>query len=400
MYNDEVKAYEKYPGESLMSRLSISAAFGKDSEKEIMIPNGEEVELLSDEAATIVQIQYKGNKWNIDARELRFSENNLPGTVDILSGIDFSPASWIVEGPDGHKFHMNTMEYNSTEWKLMHSLLFPIIIGLLIIAAMIIMMMTKAKPYSDKIVFIDRIAVWIVPLLVIVFSALELWYIFRMGSESYWWCSILYFSKWGAVLRWFIFAFVVLAQYYIIIKYHNHLNNVYRHTIIGGRIWMTVLTIISVIVVYFILLTVHPEYNVEDNKETMLEAQRKLLLCSVVVSNIFPVLYMILKTRSLAGVLVGPGVWFGGISTVVVSFMFVSVSWMMIKTILIPLISLVLVIVIASFLSRFKSVKTGTTTYTTTTTDSEGNKHTTMHTVDDYTTVYDDGKGKIKNRIF
>ena len=163
---------------------------------------------------------------------------------------------------------------------------------------------------------------------------------------------------------------------------------------------MTVLTIISVIVVYFILLTVHPEYNVEDNKETMLEAQRKLLLCSVVVSNIFPVLYMILKTRSLAGVLVGPGVWFGGISTVVVSFMFVSVSWMMIKTILIPLISLVLVIVIASFLSRFKSVKTGTTTYTTTTTDSEGNKHTTMHTVDDYTTVYDDGKGKIKNRIF
>lgn len=180
MYNDEVKAYEKYPGESLMSRLSISAAFGKDSEKEIMIPNGEEVELLSDEAATIVQIQYKGNKWNIDARELRFSENNLPGTVDILSGIDFSPASWIVEGPDGQKFHMNTMEYNSTEWKLMHSLLFPIIIGLLIIAAMIIMMMTKAKPYSDKIVFIDRIAVWIVPLLVIVFSALELWYIFRM----------------------------------------------------------------------------------------------------------------------------------------------------------------------------------------------------------------------------
>ena len=47
LYRDCAKASEHAPGESLMSRLSISAAFG-EKEKEAMLPNGTEVTLLSD----------------------------------------------------------------------------------------------------------------------------------------------------------------------------------------------------------------------------------------------------------------------------------------------------------------------------------------------------------------
>ena len=86
LYRDQAKASENDPGASLMSRLDISAAFG-DTEKEIMLPNGTEVQLLSDQARRMVKVQYEGETWWMDARELRFAESNPPGTMDVLAGI-------------------------------------------------------------------------------------------------------------------------------------------------------------------------------------------------------------------------------------------------------------------------------------------------------------------------
>ena len=130
LYRDCAKASEHAPGESLMSRLSISAAFG-EKEKEAMLPNGTEVQLLSDQARRMVKVQYEGETWWMDARELRFAESNPPGTVDVLAGLDFSPAPMEMHLADDTVAYANTMERGTAEWAFLHSLVPPVLILLL-----------------------------------------------------------------------------------------------------------------------------------------------------------------------------------------------------------------------------------------------------------------------------
>ena len=111
---------------------------------------------------------------------------------------------------------------------------------------------------------------------------------------------------------------------------------------------------------------------------------RSWALYAVVLGLVFPIIYMCVKLRNpLLGVLAGAAAWAFMVVSVWLSVLFLAASWTMLKAILIPLLAIVMVVVFTMFLSRFKTVKTGTRRVTTRTVDDDG------HVVSESTTYHD-----------
>lgn len=383
LYRDQAKASENDPGASLMSRLDISAAFG-DTEKEIMLPNGTEVQLLSDQARRMVKVQYEGETWWMDARELRFAESNPPGTVDVLAGLDFSPAPMEMHLADDTVAYANTMERGTAEWAFLHSLVPPVLILLLVAALAVLLWRAAPDEFHAGMTPLRRLALWLAPVLMLAVAALEAWYLLRMGGESYWWCSLYYYSKWGTALRWVPYALVVIAQWYAFAHFYMLLNNVVRKTTVTGRIWMVGLTVAAVAVGCVLAFVLHPDWAESQTLDEAVAWTRSWALYAVVLGLVFPIIYMCVKLRNpLLGVLAGAAAWAFMVVSVWLSVLFLAASWTMLKAILIPLLAIVMVVVFTMFLSRFKTVKTGTRRVTTRTVDDDG------HVVSESTTYHD-----------
>lgn len=383
LYRDQAKASENDPGASLMSRLDISAAFG-DTEKEIMLPNGTEVQLLSDQARRMVEVQYEGETWWMDARELRFAESNPPGTVDVLAGLDFSPAPMEMHLADDTVAYANTMERGTAEWAFMHSLVPPVLVLLLVAALVVLLWRAAPDEFHAGMTPLRRLALWIAPALMLAVAALEAWYLLRMGGESYWWCSLYYYPKWGAALRWIPYALVVVGQWVAFRQFYMLLNNVSGKSIVAGRVWMVVLTVAAVVAGCVLSFVLHPGWADAHTLDDAVAWLRSWVTYAVVLGLVFPIIYMCVKLRNpLRGVLAGAAAWAFMVVSVWLSVIFLAASWSMVKAIIIPLLSLAMVAVFTLFLGKFKTVKTGTRRVTTRTVDDDG------HVVSESTTYHD-----------
>lgn len=383
LYRDCAKASEHAPGESLMSRLSISAAFG-EKEKEAMLPNGTEVTLLSDRPGRMVQVQYEGDTWWMDARELRFAESNPPGTVDVLAGLDFSPAPMEMHLADDTVAYANTMERGTAEWAFLHSLVPPVLILLLVAALAVLLWRAAPDEFHAGMTPLRRLALWIAPALMLAVAALEAWYLLRMGGESYWWCSLYYYPKWGAALRWIPYALVVVGQWVAFRQFYMLLNNVSGKSIVAGRVWMVVLTVAAVVAGCVLSFVLHPGWADAHTLDDAVAWLRSWVTYAVVLGLVFPIIYMCVKLRNpLRGVLAGAAAWAFMVVSVWLSVVFLAASWSMVKAIIIPLLSLAMVAVFTAFLGKFKTVKTGTRRTITRTVDEDGNVHesTTYHDI-------------------
>lgn len=383
LYRDCAKASEHAPGESLMSRLSISAAFG-EKEKEAMLPDGTEVTLLSDRPGRMVQVQYEGDTWWMDARELRLADTNPPGTADVLAGLDFSPAPIEMHLADDTVAYANTMERGTAEWAFMHSLVPPVLVLLLVAALVVLLWRAAPDEFHAGMTPLRRLALWIAPALMLAVAALEAWYLLRMGGESYWWCSLYYYPKWGAALRWIPYALVVVGQWVAFRQFYMLLNNVSGKSIVAGRVWMVVLTVAAVVAGCVLSFVLHPHWADAHTLDDAVAWLRSWVTYAVVLGLVFPIIYMCVKLRNpLRGVLAGAAAWAFMVVSVWLSVIFLAASWTMLKAILIPLLAIVMVVVFTMFLSRFKTVKTGTRRVTTRTVDDDG------HVVSESTTYHD-----------
>ena len=383
LYRDCAKASEHAPGESLMSRLSISAAFG-EKEKEAMLPNGTEVTLLSDRPGRMVQVQYEGDTWWMDARELRLADTNPPGTADVLAGLDFSPAPIEMHLADDTVAYANTMERGTAEWAFMHSLVPPVLVLLLVAALVVLLWRAAPDEFHAGMTPLRRLALWIAPALMLAVAALEAWYLLRMGGESYWWCSLYYYPKWGAALRWIPYALVVVGQWVAFRQFYMLLNNVSGKSIVAGRVWMVVLTVAAVVAGCVLSFVLHPHWADAHTLDDAVAWLRSWVTYAVVLGLVFPIIYMCVKLRNpLRGVLAGAAAWAFMVVSVWLSVVFLAASWSMVKAIIIPLLSLAMVAVFTAFLGKFKTVKTGTRRVTTRTVDDDG------HVVSESTTYHD-----------
>lgn len=388
LYRDCAKAHEHTPGKSLLSRINPFNAF--KGEKEIMLPNGTEVTLLSDKAYRMVSVEYEGEEWQMDARELRFAESNPAGTVDVLAGIDFSPAPIEMTELEGEKIYVNTMQPGTAEWRVLHSATIPLVVVLLVVLTGVLIFLVARDDYSAKDSRWGKLTVWLASLLIAVIGVLELWYLLRMGKESYWWCSVYYYPKWGAAFRWVLFALIVVGQWILHVFYYTLLNNTVHKRIVGGRIGTLLFTIVAIVAGFFIALSLYPEAKAEQSLEAMQPAWRAWAGIAVSLSLVFPIIYMSVKLRNpLKGVVVGVGTWAYLVGTVMLSLRFLGATWTMLKIILLPLFSLVFLLIILSFISKFKPVNTSRTVYIT---DEDGNRR--ARTIHESTLEYDD-KGSL-----
>ncbi len=294
LYRDCAKASEHAPGESLMSRLSISAAFG-EKEKEAMLPDGTEVTLLSDRPGRMVQVQYEGEAWWMDARELRLADTNPPGTADVLAGLDFSPAPIEMHLADDTVAYANTMERGTAEWAFMHSLVPPVLILLLVAALVVLLWSAAPDEFHAGMTPLRRLALWIAPALMLTVAALEAWYLLRMGGESYWWCSLYYYPKWGAALRWIPYALVVVGQWVAFRQFYMLLNNVSGKSIVAGRVWMVVLTVAAVVAGCVLSFVLHPGWADAHTLDDAVAWLRSWVTYAVVLGLVFPIIYIYVR---------------------------------------------------------------------------------------------------------
>ena len=299
LYRDQAKASENDPGASLMSRLDISAAFG-EKEKEAMLPNGTEVTLLSDRPGRMVQVQYEGDTWWMDARELRLADTNPPGTADVLAGLDFSPAPIEMHLADDTVAYANTMERGTAEWAFMHSLVPPVLVLLLVAALVVLLWRAAPDEFHAGMTPLRRLALWIAPALMLTVAALEAWYLLRMGGESYWWCSLYYYPKWGAALRWIPYALVVVGQWVAFRQFYMLLNNVSGKSIVAGRVWMVVLTVAAVVAGCVLSFVLHPGWADAHTLDDAVAWLRSWALYAVVLGLVFPIIYIYICASSCA----------------------------------------------------------------------------------------------------
>ena len=351
LYRDCAKAHEHTPGKSLLSRINPFNAF--KGEKEIMLPNGTEVTLLSDKAYRMVSVEYEGETWYMDSRELRFADSNPAGMEDVLADADFSPFPLTMTLKNGDQHPINRMEPGTAEWKVLHSRALPIALGVLMAGLLLILLAANDAR--------ERLALWVAPLVMLALAALEVWYVARMGRESYWWCSLYYYPKWGAGLRWILFALAVAVQWTAYILYYRRLRRANPDRRIGGRWWMLLATVVAVLVGSLVANALHPEADTTMEWQAVQAAWRSWAIWAVGLSLVFPVIYMCVKTRSPQGILAGVAAWAFPVATLAVSVLFIGATWAMIKVVLVPLLSLLALVLIIAFMYKFKPVTVRTT---------------------------------------
>ena len=129
LYRNKAKASKVLPDDGLRERVDVGKS--KVKEKERMLPNGTEVTLLSDTAYRMVSVEYEGETWYMDSRELRFADSNPAGMEDVLADADFSPFPLTMTLKNGEQHPINRMEPGTAEWKVLHSRALPIALGVL-----------------------------------------------------------------------------------------------------------------------------------------------------------------------------------------------------------------------------------------------------------------------------
>ncbi|HJE38881.1 MAG: hypothetical protein C7K11_06490 [Candidatus Amulumruptor caecigallinarius] len=188
LFSDSIQAYTIEPAKS-GGEVPGTAAF--------KIANGEELTLtrvLEGNPGRGVIVR-DDKEYCIDGDLLVLSEDNPAGTVGLFPDLRQDGKHTAIE-----HFFTTITPY--------------IIISILFVAAILLL-------FLGRIELLRRPALLLVPLCILLASALEIWAYATLGGDVFWWCDYDTYGFWGSALRAIPFVIFVVAQVFSIKLYER-----------------------------------------------------------------------------------------------------------------------------------------------------------------------------------
>lgn len=139
-------------------------------------------------------VRFDGKEFAMHRHSLTFSDENAEGTEDIFGDT-------------------RAMKNHTWEGRFFATLTPYILIAICFIGAILISILGMDNYRTGCL------ALWIVPLMILLGSGLEIWALSVIGKQTFWWCDSDRFGFWGSAIRMVPFALVVYAQLMSIIFY-------------------------------------------------------------------------------------------------------------------------------------------------------------------------------------
>lgn len=141
-------------------------------------------------------IEIDGKEYGVHQRYLLFSEDNAEGVEDV-----FEDTREQIQHSWAGKFFATFTPYA--------------LISLLFVAAILFVFL------GFKIAAVRGIALYAVPVCILLASLLEVWAYAVLGTDSFWWCSMDRYGFWGSLIRAIPFVAFVAFQLYSIKAYEK-----------------------------------------------------------------------------------------------------------------------------------------------------------------------------------
>lgn len=303
LIKDYVEAYDVLTTDDYIKKNDLGY---EDTSSQI--PNGTEVilkEVIHNKAYSLpnhlrynAMIEYEGQTKYIYAWNLKFSDKNPEGTIDVLKDYDMSPNLITAKDKETKDVKLyNTLDFRSPEGKLLTSLAYPFsILGFILVTFILQVIAVKL---SKKMFTFLVLVVSVFTLAIIVI--MEGYYLIRLGPFSIWFCDVEYFTIGRAVLNSIPFVLAIFLQVFSIILFRKNLHLFLKKKLI--LLPSIILLIVSVVGIFALLFVIPtdifgiPEGTSPETWEEFEVAVQKMFLGVAFALPVLAVLFYGIKYK-------------------------------------------------------------------------------------------------------